>query len=63
MDKIKKLPMDQKNHLVYQMISAISYMHHKNVIHRDLKPENILILQNQIKICDFGIAQHVKGNG
>lgn len=29
--------------VLYQLLSAINYMHSADIIHRDMKPENILI--------------------
>ena len=44
--------------LYKQIILGIKYMHEKNIVHRDIKLENILIdLNNNIKICDFGIGR------
>lgn len=40
-----------------QVLSAVSYMHMRNVVHRDLKPENILFDGSVIKIIDFGTAK------
>lgn len=38
---------------------GLEYAHSK-VIHRDLKPENILLNKNQeLKICDFGLARYI----
>jgi calcium-dependent protein kinase len=41
-----------------QIMSAIFYMHKKNVMHRDIKPENMLYdMENKaLKIIDFGTA-------
>ncbi|CAO3608653.1 unnamed protein product [Cunninghamella blakesleeana] len=43
---------------MYQMFSALHYIHSANVLHRDLKPSNILVNQNcTLRICDFGMAR------
>lgn len=62
MDQVKRRSISERNIMVYQMISGISWMHQKQVIHRDIKPENILIIQNNIKVSDFGIAHFLKSN-
>lgn len=44
--------------ILYNMLSAINFLHSANIIHRDLKPGNILMDSNcNIKICDFGLAR------
>jgi serine/threonine protein kinase len=41
--------------ILYQLLSAVSYLHERGIIHRDLKPANILIThRDTYKICDFG---------
>lgn len=45
--------------LIYQLLTALSFIHSKGYIHRDIKPENCLIDKNtmKIKLCDFGSAK------
>lgn len=45
-----------------QLVTAVSYMHSKDLAHRDLKLENILINMDdrQIKVIDFGFAVETK---
>jgi len=43
-------------------MSALNYIHSKNICHRDLKPENFLLLDTKddspLKIIDFGLSVH-----
>lgn len=50
---------DELKHIVTEILSALIYMHKKNICHRDLKTENILYSRNdsKLKIIDFGICK------
>ncbi|KAL3783719.1 hypothetical protein ACHAW5_008799 [Stephanodiscus triporus] len=47
--------------VVYQILSAVSYMHERGIVHRDIKPENILFEtaheDSRVKIIDFGLSR------
>ena len=49
--------------IIYQLVKTLSLMQRYNVSHRDIKPQNILIINGIYKICDFGEASIIDGNG
>jgi serine/threonine protein kinase len=45
---------------MYQILSAVEYIHKNNILHRDIKPSNILVNQDgTIKLADFGLSRRV----
>ncbi len=56
--KRRKLSEKTAKFLFRQIILGIKHIHSQKIVHRDIKLENILIdLNNNIKICDFGIGR------
>lgn len=43
-----------------EILSAVAYIHEKNILHRDIKPENILFVDKSddspLKVIDFGLS-------
>jgi tetratricopeptide (TPR) repeat protein len=70
-------PLETANHIIGEVLAALSVAHQAGVIHRDLKPENIMLagvepedafdldlatLRPQVKVMDFGLA-YLSGDG
>lgn len=54
-----KFPEEQCAIYVNMLVSALIYLHERNVIHRDIKPENLLLGHGgALKIADFGWSVH-----
>lgn len=47
-----------KKKVLAQLLSAVEYLHKRNIIHNDLKPENIIISKQEgnLKLIDFGLS-------
>ena len=45
-----------------EILNGIQYLHSLNIIHRDVKPTNIYMLNNVIKIGDFGLSTKYVSN-
>lgn len=59
--KAKKFSEKQTAMILYQILSALNYLHSKDIVHRDIKPENILITTDlNIKLIDFGMSVKVE---
>ena len=53
----------QTKFFVSCIISALYYIHNKNIIHRDIKPENLVFdCKGYLHITDFGIAKFKSKN-
>lgn len=55
--EIKFSPANIKS-LSHQMLSGLSYLHHRSILHRDMKGSNILVnSRGELKLADFGLAR------
>ena len=56
------LEMQHTQHIIYNLLCAIKYLHESNVLHRDWKPANVLINEDcTVKLCDYGLARSISG--
>ncbi|KAA8498250.1 Serine/threonine-protein kinase STK11 [Porphyridium purpureum] len=54
----QRLPLEQAQYFLHQMLRGLLYIHGKNVVHRDIKPANCMLTTDyELKIADFGVAE------
>lgn len=53
--------------VIYNILSALEYLHDLNIMHRDIKPQNLMLKSNddqsEIILADFGIADYYNSEG
>lgn len=55
--KLKPFSIEHVRTLTQQLLSALAFLHERNIIHRDLKCSNLLMTNDHIlKLADFGLA-------
>lgn len=43
-----------------QLCNGVKYLHEEQrLIHRDIQPDNILLMQETIKLTDFGLSSSI----
>ncbi|KEG11385.1 putative protein kinase [Trypanosoma grayi] len=52
----QRLSEDETRHVLRPLLSALAFMHDRDIIHRDVKPDNILFKANHVKLADFSWA-------
>lgn len=56
LDASNRQALEGKIDYLIQMLHALSYLHHRDILHRDLKPANVLVIDGQVKVLDFGLS-------
>jgi renal tumor antigen len=54
------LPENKIRNYMYQLLKSIDHMHRNGIFHRDIKPENVLIVEDVLKLADFGSCRGMK---
>jgi serine/threonine protein kinase len=44
---------------MWQLMKSMDHMHRNGIFHRDIKPENILVMDDCLKLADFGSCRGI----
>jgi renal tumor antigen len=53
-DRRSYIPEARVTKWMYELFTAIEFMHSRNIFHRDVKPENLLLIGDVLKVADLG---------
>lgn len=53
------LPENKVKLYMYQLLKSIDHMHRHGIFHRDIKPENVLLVDDNLKLADFGSCRGI----
>ncbi|KAJ1026283.1 hypothetical protein NDA16_002370 [Ustilago loliicola] len=53
------LPRKDIAHYFREMLEAVHFIHEANLVHADLKPANFLMINDRVKLIDFGISKKI----
>jgi hypothetical protein len=53
---------DDKVALVVQLLQALAYLHRHNILHLDLSPNNVMVVNNMVRVLDFGLSRFRPSN-
>jgi serine/threonine protein kinase len=56
--KIQEFDLDDTVKYIYQIISAIGFLHSQEYYHCDIKPSNVLLINNNITLADYSWSFH-----
>jgi hypothetical protein len=57
LDRRGRLPLPEALRVCAAVARALGVVHRAGLVHRDVKPGNILLVDDRIKLADFGIAE------
>eukprot|EP00359_Climacostomum_virens_P006888 CAMPEP_0204915778 /NCGR_PEP_ID=MMETSP1397-20131031/13721_1 /ASSEMBLY_ACC=CAM_ASM_000891 /TAXON_ID=49980 /ORGANISM="Climacostomum Climacostomum virens, Strain Stock W-24" /LENGTH=398 /DNA_ID=CAMNT_0052087985 /DNA_START=1606 /DNA_END=2802 /DNA_ORIENTATION=+ len=53
------LPEAKVQYYMFQLLKSIDHMHRNGIFHRDIKPENVLLIDDSLKLADFGSCRGI----